>query len=144
MILSAVTASALPLAAKAAPIVVFEKAKQSETASIVAEFDVNRELGRAWIRVQIFDAGTSEAPSLPEVTFAPISGLYFDTATNRILYDDGSHAVVCADEKSLLFLKYLKPTGNCAVRIYSQSQTIDDGFELSTQTVERVVFEPRA
>lgn len=116
---------------------VFEKPIQDE--SLAAHFDVNRELGRAWIDVEV--TRTNGQLRDPEVTPRALDGLYYDSASRQLIYRDGTERIVCAEDSHFLWTTALKETGQCRLLVSRETRKIDDGFNGRKETVGSVVFE---
>ena len=145
LITSFLMLAAVPAVVHASPLLVLEKQQESETSTINAKFEVNRELGRAWVEIQIIDSGYSEAASIVEVIQKPVEGLSFDNATKSIVYTRGDHSVVCANERAFLSSRSYAPTAECPIVISSDNRMLDDGFNVSNEVVVwKVVFDPKA
>jgi hypothetical protein len=130
-------------AANPAQVIVFEQPAWNK--EVLATFAVNRELGRAWIDVQIQDtAYLGEGPPAREVIMRMLDGLYYDSARKQLLYRTGTESVVCAEDANLLWTTYLKSTGNCLLTSSTEQRKIDDGFNVHEQTVAKVTFDARA
>jgi hypothetical protein len=117
---------------------VFERTLQNE--SLAAHFDVNRQLGRAWIDVELtpLDGGEiQDRRVIPEA----LNGLYYDQARKQVIYRNGLAGVVCAEDSSFLGTTSLKDTGQCRLSVSSEIRRVDDGFNGREETVGRVVFE---
>src|SRR5262249_40306278 len=129
-------------AANASQITVFEGPHDSWRQEISADFGVNRELGRAWVDVQIQPSKVlgEELPQ-PEVIMRLVDGLYYDSMRKQVLYRTGTESIVCAEDATLLWSTYLKSTGNCRLTASTEQRKIDDGFNVHEQTVGRVVFD---
>lgn len=143
MIIVSLMSLVVPALAQASPLVVLERERDSETSSITANFEVNRELGRAWVEILIRDSGYSGSDALVGVIRKPIEGLSYDQATNQVVYVNGGRSVICAVDSGF-FQKVLRPTGDCPIVISSENRTRDDGFWVSMEVVSKVVFDPRA
>ena len=128
-------------AANAAQIVVFERPLEPWDQGISAGFAVNRELGRAWIDVQLDPTNIGEEPPAPVVISKRIEGLYYDSARKQVLYRTATGPVVCAEDAKFLWSTYLKSTGQCSLTSASERRKVDDGFNVSEQTVGKVVLE---
>ena len=144
-----VFASLLPAVAAAASNpaavskTVFEQRLNDEEVD-AAHFDVNRNLGRAWIDVDIrADYTTDEQP---EVVQRSLRGLYYDSARKEVIYRSGAKDIVCADDDTnFLGMTSLKETGQCDLQLSSEKRSVDDGFEVRDETVGKVVFQaPKA
>ena len=129
-------------AANASQITVFEGPQDSWRQQISADFAVNRELGRAWVDVQIQPSNyIGEGVPLPDVIMRAVEGLYYDSASKQVLYRTATESIVCAEDATLLWSTYLKSTGNCRLTASTEQRKIDDGFNVHEQTVGRVVFD---
>jgi len=128
----------------ASPLVVLENEKASNTSVISAKFEVNRELGRAWVEIQITDSGLIGEDSLVGLIRQSVEGLSYDQGSNQVVYTHEGRSVVCANDKDLLFQHYLKDTGECPIAISFENRTSDDGFNQTSRVVSKVVFDPQA
>jgi len=131
-------------AVHASPLVVLEREKASDTSLINAKFEVNRELGRAWVEIQITDSGLIGEDSVVEVIRKPVEGLSYDQSNNQVVFSHEGRSVVCANDKDLLFQHYLKATGECPIAVSFENRTFDDGFNQTSRVVSTVVFDPQA
>jgi len=135
---------ATPVVVHASPLLVLEKEKASDTSLVSAKFDVNRELGRAWLEIAISDSGVVGDYSLAEVILKPVEGLSYDQVSNRVVYTREGRSVVCANDEAFLFQRYLKETGECPISISFENRTLDDGFNQTSRVVSKVVLDPQA
>src|SRR5215472_17086708 len=131
-------------AVHASPLVVLEREKASDTSLINAKFEVNRELGRAWVEIQITDSGLIGEDSVVEVIRKPVEGLSYDQSNNQVVFSHEDRSVVCANDKDLLFQHYLKATGECPIAVSFETRTFHDGFNQTSRVVSTVVFDPQA
>ncbi len=125
-------------AAATASQTVFEKPLHNE--SLAAHFDINRQLGRAWIDVELISNTPSEIPDSHVVPEA-LSGLYYDPVRRQVIYQTGTSGIVCAEDSSFLGTTSLKETGQCQLRVSDETRRVDDGFNGREETVGSVVFE---
>jgi hypothetical protein len=125
-----------------AATIVFEQPLKSEDLT-AAHFDVNRQLGRAWVDVELTPRIIAEAPE-SEVIPRGLDGLYYDQTNKQVIYRNGSDQVVCAQDWHFLGSTSLKDTGQCRLSLSSEKRTIDDGFSGREETVGRVVFDAPA
>jgi len=137
---------ALPIAssagaAQAAQITVFERPLENWDRDVSAAFAVNRELGRAWIEVQVDPINIGEEPPAPVVIPQRIEGLYYDPARKQVLFRTATGTVVCAEDAKLLWSTYLKSTGQCSLTSVSEQRKVDDGFNVAERKVGKVVLE---
>ena len=128
-------------AAHAAQITVFERRLEAWDQGISAGFAVNRELGRAWIDVQLDPTNIGEEPPSPVVIPQRIEGLYYDSARGQVLYRTATGAVACAEDAKFLWSTYLRSTGQCSLTSVSEQRKVDDGFNVGEQRVGKVVLE---
>jgi hypothetical protein len=118
---------------------VFEQRLNDEDLD-AAHFDVNRDLGRAWIDVVLRPDYTTDEQ--PEVVQRALHGLYYDPARKEVIYRSGAKDIVCAeDDTNFLGMTSLKETGQCDLQLSSEKRPIDDGFNVHNETVGRVVFQ---
>ena len=128
-------------AAQAAQITVFERPLENWDRDVSAAFAVNRELGRAWIEVQVDPINIGEEPPAPVVIPQRIEGLYYDPARKQVLFRTATGTVVCAEDAKLLWSTYLKSTGQCSLTSVSEQRKVDDGFNVAERKVGKVVLE---
>ena len=127
-------------AADAAQVIVFEAPVEISNQTISAGFAVNRELGRAWIDVQVEWPPAGEVAPYFQVISKKVEGLYYDSARKQVLYRTATGPIVCAQDATILWSTYLKSTGQCQLTPISEQRKVDDGFEIREQTVAKVVF----
>jgi len=113
-------------AADAAQRIVFEAPLENASQQVSANFAVNRELGRAWIDVQVESPYQGEEPQVGEVISRAVEGLYYDPARKQVLYRTGTENVVCAEDGKFLWTTYLKNTGQCLLTPRSEKRWIDE------------------
>jgi hypothetical protein len=130
-------------AANAAQRIVFEAPLENGSHQVSATFAVNRELGRAWVDVQVESPYQGEEPQVGEVISRAVEGLYYDPARKQVLYRTGTENVVCAEDGKILWTTYLKNTGQCVLTARSEKRQIDDGFNIRNRTVATVAFEAK-
>jgi len=124
--------------ANAEQVIVYE-AVGGSSQLVSASFAVNRELGRAWVNVQLQSSPSSEPAFDPPIE-KHVDGLYYDSARKQVLYRTATGPIVCAEDATT----YLKSTGNCRLIPITEQRKIDDGFDVREQTVARVVFDVQA
>src|SRR5262249_26664432 len=129
--------------ANAAQRIVFEAPLENGSQQVSATFAVNRELGRAWVDVQVESPYQGEEPQVGEVISRAVEGLYYDPARKQVLYRTETENVVCAEDGKILWTTYLKNTGQCVLTARSEKRQIDDGFNIRNQTVATVAFEAK-
>jgi hypothetical protein len=128
--------------AHAAQVIVFEKPFDGPGRQVGADFDLNRDLGRAWIDVVIQgDDYVADEPPQPDVVVVRVEGLYYDRTLKQVLYRTGSDTVVCAEDVSFLWFTRLKNTGNCQLTASTEQRKSDDGFNVSDHAVAKVFLD---
>jgi hypothetical protein len=126
----------------AAQVIAFEAPLDDWNRGVSANFAVNRDLGRAWIDVQLeLTNPIGEELSEPSVISKTLEGLYYDSARKQLLYRTATETVVCAEDATFLWSTYLKNTGQCQLSSRTEQRKMDDGFEIRERTVAKVVFE---
>jgi hypothetical protein len=122
---------------------VFEQSIPNQTVE-AAHFAVDRDLGRAWIDVELLsteiDRGPEWSPPAMDVIHRRLDGLHYDRARKQVIYGNGPSAVVCAEDVSSPG-SALKTTGQCELKVSSETRRVDDGFTQQEETVSKVVFE---
>ena len=129
--------------ANAAQRIVFEAPLENASQQVSANFAVNRELGRAWVDVQVESPYQGEEPQVAEVISRAVEGLYYDPARKQVLYRKGTENIVCAEDGKFLWTTYLKNTGQCLLTPRSEKRQVDDGFNIHNRTVATVAFEAK-
>jgi hypothetical protein len=130
--------------ADAAQVIAFDVPLDAWNQGVSAHFAANRELGRAWIDIQMEPTNPlGEELSAPEVVARMVEGLYYDAARKQVLYRTASETVVCAEDATFLWSTYLKNTGQCQLIARTEQRKTDDGFKIGERTVAKVVFEAR-
>jgi hypothetical protein len=140
--LSALVVVSFVRVAQAAQVIAFEAPLNDWNRGVSANFAANRELGRAWIDVQMESTNPlGEELSAPEVISKTVEGLYYDSARKQVLYRTGTETVVCAEDATFLWSTYLKNTGQCLLSSRTEQRKVDDGFKIGERTLAKVVFE---
>lgn len=128
--------------ADAAQFTIVEVPVDSLKQAVSADFAANRELGRAWIDVQVESANpVGEEPSTPQVISKMVDGLYYDSARKQVLYRTATETVVCAEDATFLWSTFLRSTGRCRLTPTFEQRKIDDGFRIREQKMAKVVFD---
>jgi len=122
-----------------APVTVYES-PISESQSVNAKFDVDPELGRAWIDVEKVD---SEYFTTRSTQKQRVDGLSYDPESKEVIYRSGTNAVVCGEATSFLGITRVRTTDNCPLVVSYEKQSIDDGTRPSEQTFAKVTLTPK-
>lgn len=141
LVMGALVVGAFVGTAEAAQVVVFERPLSGWDQDVSAEFAVNRELGRAWVDVQIDSTNYGDEAPENEVISKQVAGLYYDSARKQVLYRMPTGTIVCAEDATFLWRTYLKSTGQCSLTAHTEQRKIDDGFNVHEETVGEVVLD---
>jgi hypothetical protein len=96
--------------------------------SFAQDFEINTELGRAWLNLKFSD-GNSDGPGYDEERIK-IEGLSFNPTTSQIQLDVDGVQVICANVKIGRLSTRIRPTGKCAFKQKNYTVKVDDGFEV--------------
>jgi hypothetical protein len=142
LVMGALVVGAFVGNAEAAQVVVFEAPIVNWNQEVSANFATNRELGRAWVDVQVESNNSigDEGPDR-EVVSKAVEGLYYDSARKQVLYRTPTGTIVCAEDATFLWRTYLKSTGQCSLTAHTEQRKIDDGFNVHEETVAEVVLD---
>jgi hypothetical protein len=113
--------------------------------SIVTEFDINKELGRAWLKINICEYLGEE--SICDNTNLKIDGLTLiniNDDLSHIVYTNHLSTLVCAEVKTkgkkIFKHDVISETGNCSFYTEYDKKKIDDGFHQYTQDYNVLFF----
>ncbi len=127
--------------ANAEQVIVYETALDGSSEQISASFAVNRQLGRAWVDVEVQPGVSGSEPLFVPPVERQVDGLYYDSARKQVLYRTAAGPIVCAEDATTLGETYLKDTGNCRLIRSNEKRSVDDGFDVREQTVAKVVLD---
>ena len=131
--------------ADAAQVTVLEAPLDNWKQAVSADFAANRELGRAWIDVQVESGDpVADEPVVPEVISKKVEGLYYDSARKQVLYRTATGTVVCSEDATFLWSTHLRSTGQCLLTTTSEQRKMDDGFNIREQKVAKVILDTSA
>lgn len=125
--------------APGAPVTVYES-PISESQSVYAKFDVDPELGRAWIDVEKVD---SEYFTTRSTQNQRVDGLSYDPESKEVIYRAGTNTVVCGEATSFLGITRVRTTDKCPLVVSYEKQSVDDGTRPSEQTFAKVTLTPK-
>src|SRR5262249_57468322 len=120
--------------ANAEEVIVYE-AVGGSSQLVSASFAVKRELGRAWVDVQVQSSASSGEPVLYPPIEKHVDGLYYDSARKQVLYRTASEPIVCAEDATALWSSYLKSTGNCRLIPITEHREIAHVFNVTDPTL---------
>ena len=127
--------------ASAEQVVVYE-APVGSYQQISASFEVNSELGRAWVDVAVQPIASGSEPVFAPPIERQVDGLYYDSAQKQVLYRTAAGPIVCAEDATALGATYLKKsTGNCSLIPSTEQRSVDDGFAVYERTVAKVILD---
>ncbi len=124
------------------PIMLVEEPICSAT-DVTTQFEVNRELGRAWIRIEFAEARNTQGPSPVKTVRKAVEGLSYDPNVKSVIERIGADTFVCAVDVEFLWTKSLRATENCPIRVSTEERVADDGLETRKETVAKVVMLPQ-
>lgn len=99
------------------------------TTSYAQEFDINPELGRAWITLKFSDG--SDGPVYNDER-VKVEGLSFNPTTSQVQLDVDGVQIICANVKIRRFSTTIRPTGKCVIKQKQYSVKVDNGYEVET------------
>ena len=131
-------------AAQAADVVVLETPDFFIHGEAKAHFEVNKELGRAWVVMDIteFRRGPRNEQRTRSIR-EKVPGLSYDANTRTIVYDkDGAlHECAKVTTRGRSIFRYDKITPlNCSLKVKKAKKAYDDGFRVRHQTVMQAVL----
>lgn len=99
------------------------------SSSYTQDFEINKELGRAWVSLKFNDG--SEGASYDEQR-VKVEGLSFNPTTSQIQLDVDGVQIICANVKINFFGTKIRPTGKCTFKQKNYSVKVDNGYEVET------------
>lgn len=100
-------------------------------ADIKPTFEINAELGRAWVNLEIDDS-PSDPDSMSEDLRVQVKGLTFDMNTQEVIFDDNGAKVVCAKVitrgRGIFRNSRIYNTANCQFNQFVETKMVDDGY----------------
>lgn len=101
----------------------------NDVRSINKSFDINPQLGRAWVVLK-FDQ-VSDGPVIYDQR-VQVAGLSYNATSNEILLDVEGTQIVCATVKINFFGVHVKNTGKCSFAQKNYNVKVDNGYEVET------------
>lgn len=101
--------------------------------NVSAVFEVNKDLGRAWVTVKITEPRRRDEPRRQETHRTLVEGLAFDAARGVITLDHEGQLIECATavERGRFIFRHTKITNtNCSFRSQIVTKEYDTGFEI--------------
>lgn len=131
-------------AAHASEVVVLETLDFFTNGKAEARFEVNKELGRAWVVMDITDhrSGPRREQRTREIREL-VPGLSYDANSRTIVYDNDGAIHDCAKvvSRGRSIFRYDKITPlNCSLKVKKVRKQVDDGFRIRHQSVMQAVL----
>jgi hypothetical protein len=101
----------------------------SQVSSIREEFEINPELGRAWVNMKFDEVGDGPVYYDQRVQ---VAGLSYNSTSNEILLDVDGTQIVCATVKINFFGVRIKNSGKCNFVQKLYKVKVDNGYEIET------------
>jgi hypothetical protein len=124
----------LSLSSQAKSVKIYEDRKDGDHAS--AQFQVNKELGRAW--VLLTETTYGEEGSGDSTTRIKVPGLSFDAERSMIVFENEGQIIDCAEVynsgRSIFRMTKIRDL-NCSLTTQVARVSVDDGFEIKKQVI---------
>ena len=101
----------------------------SQISSIREAFEINPQLGRAWVNMKFDEVGDGPVYYDQRVQ---VQGLSYNSSSNEILLDVEGTQIVCATVKINFFGVHIKETGKCTFAQKLYNVKVDNGYEVET------------
>lgn len=114
-------------------LLIFET-RVSDHAQAQTYFNVNQELGRAWVEILVGQVMRNDPENMPTSSFrALVPGLSFDSSTNTIVLEQGGELKECARVRRIggdVFNHNVVTPTNCRLTTRKVLVSVDTGFEI--------------
>jgi len=112
------------------------------TADINPTFDINAELGRAWVNLEIDDS-PSDLDSSSWDERIKVDGLSYDNDTKEIIYtDENGDVAVCANTRTrgrgIFRNTRLLSTKTCKFKKGTKVKMVDDGYHIRKRVYQTI------
>ncbi|MBI2520368.1 MAG: hypothetical protein HYV97_08115 [Bdellovibrio sp.] len=101
---------------------------------IAAAFNINKELGRAWVTVAFHYNTGDSTRSYSNLSSMLVPGLSYDSATKQVVFNSDGLAATCAEQKWY----GLKQTKQCQFKVTEIKRQRDNGFYIVTETYYQI------
>jgi hypothetical protein len=101
----------------------------SQISSIREQFEINPQLGRAWVNMKFDEVG--DGPVFYDQR-VQVAGLSYNSTSSEILLDVEGTQIVCANVKINFFGVHIKNTGKCTFAQKRYNVKVDNGYEVET------------
>jgi len=116
------------------------------TAEITPRFEINADLGRAWLEVEVDSCGMDPDCDSDEVR-VKVEGLKFNTELKQIELTQNGETFVCADVRTrgrgIFRSTRLRETGNCTFNKVIEIKNVDDGFYIKRRKYQTIFLETK-
>ncbi|WP_408096093.1 hypothetical protein ACJVC5_13710 [Peredibacter sp. HCB2-198] len=131
---------------KAAETVVLEVPKNSWARDLKAEFEVNKENGRAWVNLNYREqfGGSGSRRDAPQMSISTrVSGLSYDAASMNIVFEQDGVLTECASVRtrgvSIFRHDKITMTG-CKLKVKHVKKMVDNGYEIRKEDRTQVLL----
>ena len=101
----------------------------TQISSIREAFEINPQLGRAWVNMKFDEVGDGPVYYDQRVQ---VAGLSYNSTSNEVLLDVEGTQIVCATVKINFFGVQIKNTGKCTFAQKRYNVKVDNGYEVET------------
>lgn len=105
--------------------------------SMTSTFEVNRDLGRAWVSLYFTSPSDDGAGHEERVK---VEGMSYRAETKEVVFVVEGAQIVCAKVIKNFFGTHVKPTRNCRIVEKNYFARVDDGFEIRKEARTRVLL----
>ncbi len=134
----ALFALVLSTVAAAESTMIFET--QNTYADVEASFEVNKDLGRAWVNVVLSE--TSGDSTTYQDNRVKIEGLSYDVASKNIILQKDGQEIICGNVYNrrwvIDFGGSVRNSDRCSFTVKKAKKQIDNGFEIYTVRILQV------
>jgi hypothetical protein len=110
-------------------------------AQITSKFDINADLGRAWVSLDINDS-PNDSESMSEEKRIKVQGLSYDAQTNEVIYTSDGRNIVCAVAvtrgRGIFRNTTIKNSKDCSFKTIIETKMVDDGFNVRRQRYQTI------
>lgn len=108
-----------------------------------ASFEINRDLGRAWVSIKTWDRSMARRDRSYGKYREQVPGLSFDKATSAIVLDQDGAITSCANVssrgRSIFRYDHITPT-NCVLRVKKIMKEVDNGYRVRKIEMIQVIL----
>lgn len=116
------------------------------TARITPRFEINADLERAWLEIEVDSCGSDSDCESDEVR-VKLDGLTYDAVSKQIIYNSENVSIVCAEERTrgrgIFRNTRMIETGNCTFENKFEIKMVDDGFFIKKKKYQTLYFKTK-